>query len=134
MDTRFQFSVAVWVGYIALWGVAVQTGVLMVVYLHQTFDEGLGANDAISDDALLQLTVAGAALRLRPKVMTAAATIRGLLPILWSTGVGSDLLKPIAAPIIGGLLTSTVHVLYITPMLFFLIHAIACAVSFTRIN
>jgi Cu(I)/Ag(I) efflux system membrane protein CusA/SilA len=117
----YQFSVAVWVGYIALWGVAVQTGVLMVVYLQQTYDDCLSVNQAIGDDLLIRLTVTGATLRLRPKLMTAAATIAGLLPILWSSGAGSDLLKPIAAPIIGGLLTSTVHVLLITPMLFFLI-------------
>jgi len=116
----YNFSVAVWVGYITLYGVAVQTGVIMVVYLHEALDRRLSAGTPLSEGDLFEATVAGAVLRLRPKLMTVAVTIGGLLPILWSTGVGSDVMKPIAAPIVGGMVTSAVHVLIITPIIFFL--------------
>jgi Cu(I)/Ag(I) efflux system membrane protein CusA/SilA len=116
----YQFSVAVWVGYIALFGVAVQTGVIMVVYLHEALDQRLGSGAPITDEDVYEATMAGAVLRLRPKLMTVTATIMGLLPILWSSGVGSDVLKPIAAPIVGGMITSAIHVLIITPLIFYL--------------
>jgi Cu(I)/Ag(I) efflux system membrane protein CusA/SilA len=117
----YNFSVAVWVGYITLYGVAVQTGVIMVVYLHEALDRRLSAGGVPTEEALYEATVAGAVLRLRPKLMTVAATVASLLPILWSTGVGSDVMKPIAVPIIGGMVTSAVHVLFITPIIFFLL-------------
>ncbi len=117
----YQFSVAVWVGYIALYGVAVQTGVIMVVYLHEALDRRLQTGEPLTEADLCEATVSGAVLRLRPKLMTVAATILGLLPILWSSGIGSDVLKPIAAPIVGGMVTSAVHVLIITPVIFFLL-------------
>jgi copper/silver efflux system protein len=66
-------------------------------------------------------TVAGSVLRLRPKLMTVTVVMAGLLPILWSTGVGSDIMKPIAAPIVGGMVTSTIHVLIVTPVIFYLL-------------
>ena len=116
----YNFSVAVWVGYIALFGVAVQTGVVMVVYLREAFDERLQAGDSLSQNDVYLAVMAGAVLRLRPKLMTVTATLGGLLPILCSTGVGSDVLKPIAAPIAGGMITSAVHVLIVTPVIFFL--------------
>ncbi len=116
----YNFSVAVWVGYITLYGVAVQTGVIMVVYLHEALDRRIAAGTPLTEEALFEATVAGAVLRLRPKLMTVVATVAGLLPILWSTGVGSDVMKPIAAPIVGGMVTSAVHVLIITPIIFFL--------------
>lgn len=141
----YNFSVAVWVGYIALYGVAVQTGVVMVLYLHEALDKRLrqrqrpassaDARDAsergrgpastdqsgeITEDDVLQATVDGAVLRLRPKLMTVSVVMAGLVPILWSTGVGSDIMKPIAAPIIGGMITSTIHVLIITPVIFYI--------------
>jgi Cu(I)/Ag(I) efflux system membrane protein CusA/SilA len=105
---------------ITLYGVAVQTGVIMVVYLHEALDRRIAAGTPLTEDALFEATVAGAVQRLRPKLMTVIATIAGLLPILWSTGVGSDVMKPIAAPIVGGMVTSAVHVLIITPVIFFL--------------
>jgi Cu(I)/Ag(I) efflux system membrane protein CusA/SilA len=117
----YQFSVAVWVGYIALYGVAVQTGVIMVVYLHEALDRRVETGEPLTDADVYEATVAGAVLRLRPKLMTVTATIMGLLPILWSRGVGSDVLKPIAAPIVGGMITSAIHVLIITPVIFYLI-------------
>ena len=115
----YNFSVAVWVGYIALYGVAVQTGVLMVVYLHEALDRRLRQGGPITDDDIFQATMAGSVLRLRPKLMTVGVTIAALVPIMWSTGVGADVMKPIATPIIGGMLTSTIHVLVITPVIFY---------------
>jgi Cu(I)/Ag(I) efflux system membrane protein CusA/SilA len=117
----YNFSVAVWVGYIALFGVAVQTGVVMVVYLREALDDRLKSAHSWTTDDVYRAVMAGAVLRLRPKLMTVAATLGGLLPILWSTGVGSDILKPIAAPIVGGMITSTLHVLIVTPVVFYLV-------------
>jgi Cu(I)/Ag(I) efflux system membrane protein CusA/SilA len=116
----YNFSVAVWVGYIALYGVAVQTGVVMVVYLHEALDKRLRQGGTLSEDDLREATITGSVLRLRPKLMTVSVVMAGLVPILWSTGVGSDIMKPIAAPIIGGMVTSTIHVLIITPVIFYL--------------
>ena len=114
----YNFSVAVWVGYIALYGVAVQTGVVMVVYLHEALDRLLQRGGDITESDLRDATISGSVLRLRPKLMTVSVTLAGLLPIMWSTGVGADVMKPIAAPIIGGMVTSTLHVLIITPVIF----------------
>lgn len=113
----YNFSVAVWVGYIALYGVAVQTGVVMVVYLHEALDKRLQVK-AITEQDIDEATLEGAILRLRPKLMTVSVVMASLLPIMWSTGVGADVMKPIAAPIIGGMITSTIHVLIITPVIF----------------
>lgn len=119
----YNFSVAVWVGFIALYGVAVQTGVVMVVYLHESLDRRmrdheLGKRGPITMADIYDATVEGAVLRLRPKVMTVATALIGLIPIMWSTGVGADVMKPVAAPMIGGLITSAIHVLVVTPILF----------------
>jgi Cu(I)/Ag(I) efflux system membrane protein CusA/SilA len=116
----YNFSVAVWVGYIALYGVAVQTGVVMVVYLHEALDRRLRAGGKLSEQDVLRATIDGSVLRLRPKLMTVTVVMASLVPIMWSTGVGSDVMKPIAAPIIGGMITSTIHVLIITPVIFYI--------------
>jgi Cu(I)/Ag(I) efflux system membrane protein CusA/SilA len=116
----YNFSVAVWVGYIALYGVAVQTGVVMVVYLHEALDKRLRQGGEITAGDVLQATIDGSVLRLRPKLMTVSVVMASLIPIMWSTGVGSDVMKPIAAPIIGGMITSTIHVLVITPVIFYI--------------
>jgi Cu(I)/Ag(I) efflux system membrane protein CusA/SilA len=116
----YNFSVAVWVGYIALYGVAVQTGVVMVVYLHEALDKKLRRGDALAPQDIWDATVEGSVLRLRPKLMTVTVVMASLIPIMWSTGVGSDIMKPIAAPIIGGMITSTIHVLIITPVIFYI--------------
>jgi Cu(I)/Ag(I) efflux system membrane protein CusA/SilA len=116
----YNFSVAVWVGYIALYGVAVQTGVVMVLYLHEALDRRLERGGEIAEADIFEATISGSVLRLRPKLMTVSVVMAGLLPILWSTGVGSDVMKPIAAPIVGGMVTSTIHVLIITPVIFFI--------------
>jgi Cu(I)/Ag(I) efflux system membrane protein CusA/SilA len=113
----YNFSVAVWVGYIALYGVAVQTGVVMVIYLHEALDHRLAQGPVTVDD-VYQATTEGAVLRLRPKLMTVSVVLASLLPIMWSSGVGSDVMKPIATPIIGGMVASTIHVLIITPLIF----------------
>jgi Cu(I)/Ag(I) efflux system membrane protein CusA/SilA len=116
----YNFSVAVWVGYIALYGVAVQTGVVMVVYLHEALDRRLSQGGEVTANDIREATIAGSVLRLRPKLMTVSVVMAGLVPILWSTGVGSDIMKPIAAPIVGGMVTSTIHVLIITPVIFYI--------------
>lgn len=119
----YNFSVAVWVGYIALYGVAVQTGVVMVVYLHEALDRRLRKGDALTERDIWDATISGSVLRLRPKLMTVSVVMASLVPIMWSTGVGSDVMKPIAAPIIGGMVTSTIHVLIITPVIFYIMKA-----------
>jgi copper/silver efflux system protein len=119
----YNLSVAVWVGFIALYGVAVQTGVVMVVYLHEALDRRIrsferGERGPITEQDIEDATVEGSVLRLRPKIMTVATALIGLVPIMWSAGVGADVMKPLAAPMIGGLVTSTIHVLVVTPLLF----------------
>ena len=117
----YNFSVAVWIGYIALYGVAVQTGVVMVVYLHEALDRRLAAGGTLTAADVLQATIDGSVLRLRPKLMTVSVVMASLVPILWSTGVGADVMKPIAAPIIGGMITSTIHVLINIPIVFYML-------------
>ncbi len=116
----YNFSVAVWVGYIALFGIAVETGVVMVVYLHEALERRLGSGTPLTEGDLMQATIDGAVQRLRPKLMTVTAVILSLAPILWETGIGSDVMKPIAAPIVGGMITSTIHVLILVPVFFLL--------------
>jgi copper/silver efflux system protein len=93
----YNFSVAVWVGYIALFGIAVETGVVMVVYLHEALDRRLAAGFALKRTDIEQAAIEGAVQRLRPKLMTVAAVLASLAPLLWATGAGSDVMKPIAA-------------------------------------
>jgi len=97
----------------------VQTGVVMVIYLHEALDKKLRAGE-ITLAEIYAATMEGAVLRLRPKLMTVSVVLAGLLPIMWSSGVGSDVMKPIAAPIIGGMIASAIHVLIITPVIFYL--------------
>jgi Cu(I)/Ag(I) efflux system membrane protein CusA/SilA len=119
--------VAVWVGYIALYGVAVQTGVVMMIYLHEALDRRLRAGGPVTEQDVWQATMEGSVLRLRPKLMTVSVTMLSLLPILWSAGVGADIMKPIAAPILGGMVTSTIHVLVNLPVMFFVLKRRALA-------
>jgi Cu(I)/Ag(I) efflux system membrane protein CusA/SilA len=114
----YLFSVATWVGYIDLFGIAVETGVVMVVYLHEALDRRLAAGVPLRHEDIEAATIEGAVLRLRPKLMTVACVIASLGPLLWETGIGSDLMKPIAAPIVGGMVTSTIHVLILVPVFF----------------
>jgi len=115
----YNFNGAVWVGYIALFGTAVQTGVVMVVYLEETVKARLaekGLNFTYQD--LVQAVKDGARLRLRPKVMTVATIVASLLPILWSHRQGSEVMKPLAVPVIGGMISSLLHILIVTPVIF----------------
>ena len=114
----YNFSVAVWVGYIALFGIAVETGVVMVVYLHEALDKRIAAGTPLKHQDIEAATIEGAVQRLRPKLMTVTAVLASLIPILWESGIGSDVMKPIAAPIVGGMITSTVHVLILVPVFF----------------
>ncbi|HVO80758.1 MAG TPA: CusA/CzcA family heavy metal efflux RND transporter [Terriglobales bacterium] len=117
----YNFSVAVWVGYIALFGIAVETGVVMVVYLHAAVQQRSAGGRLLTESDMEEATVEGAVQRLRPKLMTVTAVILSLAPILWESGVGSDVMKPIAAPIVGGMITSTIHVLILVPVFFLLL-------------
>ncbi|HEX7357384.1 MAG TPA: efflux RND transporter permease subunit, partial [Ignavibacteriaceae bacterium] len=119
----YNFSVAVWVGFIALYGVAVETGVVMVVYLHEALDKRIrdhkkGLRGPLTSKDIYEATVEGSVLRLRPKLMTVGTSMVGLIPVMWATGTGSDVMKPLTTPLIGGLLTSAIHVLIVTPILF----------------
>jgi copper/silver efflux system protein len=117
----YNFSVAVWVGYIALFGIAVETGVVMVVYLHEALERHIASSAPLTKQAIEDAAIEGAVRRLRPKLMTVTAVLASLVPILWETGVGSDVMKPIAAPIVGGMITSTIHVLILVPVFFVMI-------------
>jgi len=114
----YNFSVAVWVGYIALFGIAVETGVVMVVYLHEALNRRLGTGVPLKHEDIEAAVIEGAVQRLRPKLMTVCVVLASLVPILWETGVGADVMKPIAAPIVGGMITSTIHVLILVPVFF----------------
>jgi Cu(I)/Ag(I) efflux system membrane protein CusA/SilA len=113
----YNFSVAVWVGYIALFGIAVETGVVMVVYLHEALNRRL-ATGPLNHEDIEASVIEGAVKRLRPKLMTVCVVLASLVPILWEPGVGADVMKPIAAPIVGGMITSTIHVLILVPVFF----------------
>jgi Cu(I)/Ag(I) efflux system membrane protein CusA/SilA len=114
----YNFSVAVWVGYIALFGIAVETGVVMVVYLHEALDHRLNTGIPLGHEDIESAVIEGAVQRLRPKLMTVTVVLASLIPILRETGVGSDVMKPIAAPLVGGMITSTIHVLILVPVFF----------------
>ena len=115
-------SIAVAVGFIALFGIAVETGVVMVIYLNdamqQLVKEKGNSNETITREDLKQYVIMGAAKRLRPKIMTVCVALFGLIPVLWSNGVGSDVMLPIVLPMIGGVLTSSTHILLVTPLIF----------------
>jgi Cu(I)/Ag(I) efflux system membrane protein CusA/SilA len=114
----YNFSVAVWVGYIALFGIAVETGVVMVVYLHESLQDRLQKGEIHNNADIEAAVIEGAVKRLRPKLMTVVAVLASLAPILWESGIGSDVMKPIAAPIVGGIITSAIHVLILVPVFF----------------
>jgi Cu(I)/Ag(I) efflux system membrane protein CusA/SilA len=118
---HYNFSVAVAVGYIALFGIAVETGVVMVLYLHESLQHKLSTGTALTNEDVEAAAIDGAVHRLRPKLMTVFAVLASLAPILWESGIGSDVMKPIAAPIVGGMITSTIHVLILVPVFFVMI-------------
>ncbi len=114
----YEFSVAVAVGYIALFGIAVETAVVMMVYLRGALEARLKSHHTLAPEELAAAAMDGAVLRLRPVLMTVCAVIGSLAPILWETGIGSDVMKPIAAPIVGGMVTATIAVMILVPILF----------------
>jgi Cu(I)/Ag(I) efflux system membrane protein CusA/SilA len=118
----YNFSVAVWVGFIALFGTAVQTGVVMVIYLEEAVEKKRKKLGSLTKKDLMEAVIEGALLRLRPKVMTVTTVVAGLLPIMWSTSSGTEILKPLATPVLGGMVSSLLHVLIITPVIFYWIH------------
>ena len=115
-------SVAVAVGFIALFGMAIETAMLMTIYLNEAMEEMImkmkDTPEKISSDEIRQAVIKGAVKRLRPKIMTVSVSLFGLFPVLWATGAGSDVMLPITLPLIGGLITSTVYVLLVTPVIF----------------
>ena len=116
----YNFSVAVWVGFIALFGTAVQTGVVMVIYLNEAVEKKKAEKSGeLTESDLLEAVKEGALLRLRPKVMTVSTVVAGLLPIMWSTSAGSEVMKPLATPVLGGMVSSLLHVLIVTPVIFY---------------
>ena len=119
---NYNFSVAVWVGFIALFGTAVQTGVVMVIYLNEAVEKKRKELSVLTKKDLLEAVTEGALLRLRPKVMTVSTVVAGLLPIMWSTSAGAEVMKPLATPVLGGMVSSLLHVLIVTPVIFYWIH------------
>jgi Cu(I)/Ag(I) efflux system membrane protein CusA/SilA len=115
---HYNFSVAVWVGFIALFGTAVQTTVVMVIYLEEAVTRKKKERGTLTVTDLREAVMEGALLRLRPKLMTVSTVVAGLLPIFWSTRVGSEVIRPLATPVLGGMLSSLAHVLIVTPILF----------------
>ena len=115
-------SVAVAVGFIALFGLAVETNIVMVIYLNDAMQQLVLKNgnsrETITRDDLREYTISGAARRLRPKIMTVTVSLFALVPILWSQGVASDVMKPIVLPMIGGVISSAIYVLLVTPLVF----------------
>jgi copper/silver efflux system protein len=114
----YNFSVAVWVGFIALFGTAVQTTVVMVIYLEEAVARKKKEHGTLTISILREAVMEGALLRLRPKLMTVSTVVAGLLPIFWSTRVGSEVIRPLATPVLGGMLSSLAHVLIVTPIIF----------------
>ncbi|MGN6646842.1 MAG: efflux RND transporter permease subunit [Cytophaga sp.] len=115
-------SVAVAVGFIALFGMAIETAMLMVIYLNESMeklvhDKG-NSRASITDADIRKYVIDGSAKRLRPKLMTVSVSLFGLIPILWATGVGSDVMLPITIPLVGGTITSAIYVLLVTPIVF----------------
>jgi Cu(I)/Ag(I) efflux system membrane protein CusA/SilA len=114
----FKFSVTVWVGYIACLGMATSTAVIMLVYLRQAL-EAAGPLHALSLDELREAVVRGAAWRLRPKLLTEGTTLLSLAPMLWATGTGAEIIRPMAAPVIGGILVADEVIDMLLPVLFY---------------
>lgn len=119
---KINLSVAVAVGFIALFGLAIETAMLMTIYLNEAMKNMVAkhgnSSTALTPAIIRQFVIEGAAKRLRPKLMTVSVSLFGLIPILWSTGVGSDVMRPITIPLIGGTITSIIYVLFITPVVF----------------
>jgi Cu(I)/Ag(I) efflux system membrane protein CusA/SilA len=115
---EYDLSVAVWVGIIALIGIAVEIGVVMLTYLDLAYERWVDEGRLHSIGDLIDATLEGAVRRVRPVVMTGGSTMAGLLPIMWSTGAGADVMKRIAAPMIGGMATTLILTLLVIPAIY----------------
>src|SRR5204863_5087008 len=113
------FSVAVWVGYIAAFGMATETGIIMLVYLREAIDKRGGLENIKSLEELRQAVIEGAVHRLRPKLLTEGVAILALAPMLWASGVGAEIITPMAVPVLGGLLISDEVVDIFLPVRFY---------------
>ena len=115
-------SVAVAVGFIALFGMAIETAMLMTIYLNEAMTKMVAKHgntaETINEDIIREYVIEGSAKRLRPKLMTVFVALFGLIPILWSTGTGADVMIPITVPLIGGTISSIIYVLLVTPVVF----------------
>ena len=115
-------SVAVAVGFIALFGMAIETAMIMTIYLNEAMVKMTSkygnSSTQLTPSIIREYVIEGSAKRLRPKLMTVSVSLFGLIPILWATGVGSDIMRPITIPLIGGTITSTIYVLLVTPVVF----------------
>lgn len=116
----YNLSVAVGVGFIALAGVAAETGVIMLVYLDQAYRDRISRGEMNSAADLYEAVLHGAAERIRPKMMTVVADMAGLLPIMWGIGTGSEVMKRIAAPMVGGMISSTALTLLVIPAIYYI--------------
>ena len=116
----FNVSIAVWVGMIALMGLDAETGVFMLMFLDLAYDDAKARGQLRSRQDLIEAIIHGAVKRIRPKMMTVGTTFIGLLPILWSTGTGADMMKRVAAPLAGGLFTSFAMELLVYPAIYLL--------------
>ncbi len=120
----FNLSIAVGIGFIALSGIAVETAVVMIVYLNQSYRAALQAIELhdrrLTREELSESVIEGAVMRVRPKIMTVASVIFGLLPVLLASGSGSDVMRPIAAPMVGGMLSAALLTLVVVPAVFYL--------------
>ena len=132
----YNLSVAVWVGIIALAGLDAETGVVMLLYLDLAYAQWRKEGKMRNRDDLRDAIYHGAVKRVRPKAMTAAVIIAGLLPILWSHGAGADVMKRIATPMIGGVVTSTLMELLIYPAIFYIwrVRALRCEPAVTQLS
>src|SRR5262245_58246312 len=119
----YNFSIAVWVGFIALFGTAVQTAVVMVIYLEEAVERKKAEIGHLDRASLIEAVTEGALLRLRPKVMTVSTVVASLLPIMWSTSAGAEVMKPLATPVLGGMVSSLAHVLMVAPVIFYWLRA-----------
>lgn len=119
---HINLSVAVAVGFIALFGMAIETAMLMTIYLNEAMENMVKAHgnsrETLTPAVIRKYVMAGSVKRLRPKLMTVSVGLFGLIPILWASGVGSDIMRPITIPLIGGTISSTIYVLLITPLVF----------------
>jgi Cu(I)/Ag(I) efflux system membrane protein CusA/SilA len=114
----YNMSIAVWVGLIALMGLDAETGVFMLLFLDLAYDEKMKKGEMRNEKDLTEAIIQGAVKRVRPKMMTVMAAFMGLIPIMWSTGTGADVMKRIAAPMVGGLFTSFALELLVYPVVY----------------